>query len=99
MPCIRNVTNSGEMVRSFVGGLELMVRLLENESPEVLSCVCAAIAEIATDIENLAVISDHGVVPLLVDLVKTGNPQLRQHLAAAIGKCCAWGINCKLFGR
>ncbi|XP_045473999.1 armadillo repeat-containing protein gudu-like [Harmonia axyridis] len=99
VPCIRNVTNSGEMVRSFVGGLELMVRLLENESPEVLSCVCAAIAEIATDIENLAVISDHGVVPLLVDLVKTGNPQLRQHLAAAIGKCCAWGINCKLFGR
>ncbi|KAK9889780.1 hypothetical protein WA026_007157 [Henosepilachna vigintioctopunctata] len=99
VPCIRNAKDSGEMVRSFVGGLELVVHLLESDDPEVLSCVCAAIAEIAKDKENLAVISDHGVVPRLVDLVRTDNQFLRQHLAAAIGNCCAWGINCKLFGR
>ncbi|KAL3267886.1 hypothetical protein HHI36_007026 [Cryptolaemus montrouzieri] len=99
VPCIKNAQDSGEMVRSFVGGLELIVRLLESDDIDVLSCVCAAIAEIATDIENLAVISDHGVVHKLVDLVHTENERLRQYLALAIGRCCAWGMNCKYFGR
>lgn len=63
--------NSGELVRSFVGGLELMVRLLYSPDNQVLACVCAAIAKVAQDRENLAVISDHGVVQMLSHLVKT----------------------------
>lgn len=57
------------MVRSFVGGLELIVSLLRSKDVEVLASVCAAIAEIAKDEENLAVITDHGVVRLLSNLV------------------------------
>ena len=59
------------MVRSFVGGLELIVSLLKSEDKEVLASVCAAIANIAKDEENLAVITDHGVVPMLARLAST----------------------------
>lgn len=59
------------MVRSFVGGLELIVSLLKSEHREVLASVCAAIANIAKDEENLAVITDHGVVPMLARLTNT----------------------------
>ena len=63
--------DAGEMVRSFVGGLELIVSLLKSEHKEVLASVCAAIANIAKDEENLAVITDHGVVPMLARLTNT----------------------------
>ncbi|CAH1179048.1 unnamed protein product [Phaedon cochleariae] len=99
VPCIRYATDSGEMVRCFVGGLELIVNLLKSTDNHVLASVCAAIAEVAKDIENLAVITDHGVVPMLVNLVNTEDVELRQHLASAIAYCCAWGSNCKMFGR
>lgn len=99
VPCIKNATDSGEMVRCFVGGLELIVNLLKSRDNHVLACVCAAIAEVAKDIENLAVITDHGAVGMLVDLVDTEDVELRQHLASAIAYCCAWGSNCKMFGR
>jgi len=52
-----------------VGGLELIVSLLKSSDVYVLASVCAAIAEIAKDEENLAVITDHGVVKLLSNLV------------------------------
>ena len=63
--------DAGEMVRSFVGGLELIVSLLRSDEKEVLASVCAAIANIANDEENLAVITDHGVVPMLAKLTNT----------------------------
>lgn len=59
------------MVRSLVGGLELIVNLLKSTSIEVLASICAAIAKIAKDKENLAVLTDHGVVPLLANLTNT----------------------------
>ena len=64
-PCIELAPRAGEMVRSFVGGLELIVRLLKSEHIEVLASVCAAVAQIAKDEENLAVITDYSVVPML----------------------------------
>jgi armadillo repeat-containing protein 4 len=63
--------DSGETVRNFVGGLELIVSLLKSNDLEVLASSCAAIAEIAKDEENLAVITDHGVVPMLAHLTNT----------------------------
>ncbi|NXO07896.1 ARMC4 protein, partial [Oriolus oriolus] len=97
-PCIENAKNSGEMVRSFVGGLELIVHLLKSKDKEVLTSVCAAIANIAKDEENLAVMTDHGVVPLLSKLANTNNNKLRRHLAEAIAHCCMWGSNRVAFG-
>ena len=46
-PCIQNASNSGDMVRGFVGGLELICGLLESDDTEVLAAVCYAIANIA----------------------------------------------------
>ena len=46
-PCIRNASNAGDMVRSFVGGLELICSLLESTDTDVLAAVCYAIANIA----------------------------------------------------
>ncbi|NXD25842.1 ARMC4 protein, partial [Spelaeornis formosus] len=97
-PCVENAKNSGEMVRSFVGGLELIVNLLKSKDKEVLTSVCAAIANIAKDEENLAVMTDHGVVPLLSKLANTNNNKLRRHLAEAIAHCCMWGTNRVAFG-
>jgi hypothetical protein len=57
------------MVRSFVGGLELILSRLKSTNTNVLSCVCAALAKIAQDKENLAIITDYGVVPMLAQLV------------------------------
>ncbi|NXD53730.1 ARMC4 protein, partial [Corvus moneduloides] len=97
-PCIENAKNSGEMVRSFVGGLELIVNLLKSKDKEVLTSVCAAIANIAKDEENLAVMTDHGVVPLLSKLANTNSNKLRRHLAEAIAHCCMWSSNRVAFG-
>ncbi|KAI5750917.1 hypothetical protein M8J77_002423 [Diaphorina citri] len=98
-PCIQNAQESGELVRSFVGGLELIVSLLKSDDTQVLACVCAAISKVATDRENLAVISDHGVVGLLAQLVDKEEDELREHLSSAIANCCEWGSNCRDFGR
>ncbi|KAI9329663.1 armadillo-type protein [Zopfochytrium polystomum] len=97
-PCIEHAKDAGEMVRSFVGGLELIVSLLKSDHTEVLASVCAAIANIAKDEENLAVITDHGVVPMLAKLTNTRNDKLRKHLAEAIARCCHWGNNRVAFG-
>lgn len=71
VPCIKHAKDSPQMVRAFVGGLELTVSLLESEDNQVLSAVCATIAEIAIDPENLGILTDHGVVKKLADLVNT----------------------------
>ncbi|CAM9231987.1 unnamed protein product [Bubo scandiacus] len=97
-PCIENAKDAGEMVRSFVGGLELIVNLLKSKNKEVLASVCAAITNIAKDEENLAVLTDHGVIPLLSKLTNTNNDKLRRHLAEAISHCCMWGNNRVAFG-
>ncbi|MEE6467022.1 hypothetical protein FKM82_007122 [Ascaphus truei] len=98
-PCIENAKDAGEMVRSFVGGLELIVSLLKSDNKEVLASVCAAITNIAKDEENLAVITDHGVVPMLSALANTTDDKLRRHLAEAISRCCMWGNNRVAFGK
>ncbi|XP_058511344.1 outer dynein arm-docking complex subunit 2-like [Ochotona princeps] len=97
-PCIKNAKDAGEMVRSFVGGLELVVNLLKSDNKEVLAGICAVITNIAKDQENLAVITDHGVVPLLSKLTNTNNEKLKRHLAEAISHCCVWGRNKVTFG-
>lgn len=70
-PLLCPLQDAGEMVRSLVGGLELIVTLLKSTNVEVLASICGAIAKIARDKENLAVLTDHGVVPLLASLTNT----------------------------
>lgn len=98
-PCIKNAKNSGELVRSFVGALELVVGLLKSRDNLVLAAVCAAISIIAKDKENLAVLTDHKVIQMLASLVYTTDDMLREHLAAAIASCAPYGNNTQELGR
>ncbi|XP_029038268.1 armadillo repeat-containing protein gudu isoform X1 [Osmia bicornis bicornis] len=98
VPCIKYAKDSPEMVRAFVGGLELTVSLLQSTDTAVLSAVCATIAEIATDPENLGILSDHGVVEELSKLVGTEDENLRANLTLAIAHCSEWGENSYKFG-
>ena len=66
-----NLQDAGEKVRSVVGGLELIVNLLKSPNKEVHTSICAAIVKISKDVENLALLTDHGVVPLLAKLTNT----------------------------
>ena len=45
------------------------------------------------DKENLAVITDHGVIEKLARLAETDSDLLRSKLAEAIGNCCDWAGN------
>lgn len=67
-PLVENAEESGELVRSLVSAMELVVGLLKSTDNLVLSGVCAAIATIAKCKENLAILSDHKVIKLLAGL-------------------------------
>ncbi|XP_050734668.1 outer dynein arm-docking complex subunit 2-like [Eriocheir sinensis] len=88
-----------EVVRSLVGGIELLVSLLESESESVLSAVCAAIAKIARDPQNLAIMTDYGAVTSLSRLAVRENDSLRPFLAEAIAACCVSRETGLLFGQ
>ncbi|EUB63816.1 Armadillo repeat-containing protein 4 [Echinococcus granulosus] len=98
-PCIENAIEGGEMVRSFVGGLELVISLLRSPSMEVRAAICGVISKIAKDEENLAVITDHGVVSLLSELSYTTEDSIRRPLAEAVARCCCWATNRSDFGK
>ena len=59
------------MARSLVGGLELLVSLLRAPDLNVVTAAAAAVARMATEDETLAVLSDHHVVALLANLVRS----------------------------
>jgi hypothetical protein len=66
----------------------------------VVASICATIAVIAEDRENLAVLTDHGVVPILAKLARAGDGDdcLRESLAKAIAMCSDYKTNHKEFG-
>ncbi|EDV59208.1 armadillo repeat-containing protein gudu [Drosophila erecta] len=98
-PCVRNANDSAELVRSLVGAMELVVGLLKSKDIMVLSAVCAAIATIAQDQTNLAILTDLKVIYKLADLVQTTDDLLRMNLAAAVAACACFGNNTEELGR
>lgn len=92
------------MVTSFVGGLELIVSLLEPSAPpSVLTAVCDVIAAVAVHQASRAVMTDHGVVDRLCTLfslpVDTGNPaRWRSSLALAVARICTCDNNRQQIG-
>ncbi|ALC38816.1 CG5155 [Drosophila busckii] len=98
-PCVQNATDSAELVRSLVGAMELVVGLLKSKEIMVLSAVCAAIATIAQDQTNLAILTDLRVIYKLADLVNTTDDMLRMNLAAAVAACACFGNNTEELGR
>ncbi|XP_064087331.1 outer dynein arm-docking complex subunit 2-like [Macrobrachium nipponense] len=98
--CLQRETEElAEVVRSLVGGIELLVSLLESDSEAVLSAVCAAIAKIAQDPQNLAIMTDYGAVTSLSKLAVRENDSLRPYLAEAIAACCVSRETGLLFGQ
>lgn len=94
---MQDTPEAWETPRSFVGGLDLTVRLLKSDDLEVLISACAVISTIACDRENLGVITDYDVVSHLAHLTHKTDILLRRHLAEAIAMCSKWGNNAKLF--
>ncbi|KAL7646210.1 UNVERIFIED_CONTAM: hypothetical protein RMT77_003111 [Armadillidium vulgare] len=98
--CLRQEKEGlAEVVRSLVGGIELLVALLESPCEAVLSSVCAAIARIAADPQNLAIMTDYGAVTCLSKLAVRENDTLRPYLAEAIAACCVSRETGLLFGQ
>jgi HEAT repeat protein len=89
---------SPTIVRTFVDGLDLLVDLLRSNDPEVQASACMAITEVARDRENLAVMTDLGVVELLSRLLSTKLDSVRKPLADAIGVSANWSNNRRRFG-
>jgi delta-aminolevulinic acid dehydratase/porphobilinogen synthase len=58
-------------VRNFVGGIEAMVHLLKSDDIQVQAAVSQAVSVIAKSIENLAIMTDHGVCEYLARLAVT----------------------------
>ena len=86
------------VVRTFVDGLDLLVALLKSDDPEVQAAACMAITEVAKDKENLAVMTDLGLVELLSRLLSTKLDSVRKPLADAIGVSADYSNNRRLFG-
>ncbi|ODM98597.1 Armadillo repeat-containing protein 4 [Orchesella cincta] len=98
-PYVESSKDSGDVVRNFVGGLEALVNLLKSDEMMVQAAVSQAVAVIATNDENLGIMSDHGVVQNLAKLAPTTDDQLRRCLASAIAECCNYKNNSTDFGR
>lgn len=96
---MQDTPEAWETARSFVGGLDLTVRLLKSIDLEVLTSACAVISVVACDWENLGVITDYEVVPHLAKLTHKTDIILRRHLAEAIAMCSKWGNNAKRFSQ
>lgn len=95
--CVVNVEESADVVRSFVGGLELVTNLLRSDDKQVLTAVNKAIVNIGKDRENLSILTDYDVVPLLIDLVNTEDEELKRWLAEAIATCSGLEKNVQSF--
>uniref|UniRef100_A0A3B4BB30 Uncharacterized protein n=1 Tax=Periophthalmus magnuspinnatus TaxID=409849 RepID=A0A3B4BB30_9GOBI len=99
-PIIHNGKDVGESMRRLIGGFQLLIKLLKSTDNEVLASICAVIAKITEDKEeNVALLTDYGVVPLLANLTSTTDDLLRRHLAEAVAYCCMWGQNRAAFGK
>lgn len=90
--------SSPAIVRTFVDGLVFLVDLLKSNDPDVQASACMAISEIAKDKENLAVMTDLGLVELLSRLLVTKLDSVRKPLADAIGVSANYGNNRRKFG-
>lgn len=95
---IGSAENAGVIIRSFVGGFQIIIALLKSKDIAVLAAICGLIAKIAMDLENLAILSDYGVIVLLAKLIHTDDDLLRENLAAAIASCAPYGRNIQEFG-
>eukprot|EP00792_Barthelona_sp_PAP020_P007428 TRINITY_DN3143_c5_g2_i2.p1 TRINITY_DN3143_c5_g2~~TRINITY_DN3143_c5_g2_i2.p1 ORF type:complete len:805 (-),score=178.47 TRINITY_DN3143_c5_g2_i2:326-2740(-) len=99
VPLLSSAENVSTVGRSFVGGLEMLISLLTSDSNDVLANTCAAVARIATNTENLEVITEDGIIPLLAALVHNNDDNVKKNLADAIAAVCRLPENRVIFGQ
>ncbi|KAK7863417.1 hypothetical protein R5R35_006496 [Gryllus longicercus] len=97
-PLIRNTTDSAEEVRSIVGGLSLLTRLLVSKDKDVMAQACGLVAEISQDEENLHILSDCGLVRALSECAQEKDEDLRMNIAEAIAYAAKLRKNATEFG-
>lgn len=98
-PYIELSTNASVIIRNFVGGFEIVIKLLKSTQTAVLAAAARLVSTVARDTDNLAILTDFGIVDVLSDLICTHDDELREHLAAAIASCAPYASNTQLFGR
>ncbi|ESO09259.1 hypothetical protein HELRODRAFT_156424 [Helobdella robusta] len=99
-PCIKTAQDSGYMVRSLVSGLEILVKLLKSNNVNVLASVCATIANVVQDEENIGILTEFKVCYLLSKILCAPNTNtLQANLSQAIAQCCRFGNNREVFGK
>ncbi|RZF43822.1 hypothetical protein LSTR_LSTR006363 [Laodelphax striatellus] len=99
IPCIRNYDDAGELVRSYVGGFEVIIRLLDSSDLNVLGHTCAAISEIAKDKQNVAILTELGMLPKLSSIISKHTGYIMMYASLAIMQSCKWKNNSYDIGR
>lgn len=95
---IQRDSQSAEVIRSFVCGIEVLTNLLKSKNNLELSASCAIIGHVAKDEQNVAILTDYNVIPLLAELVYTEDELLQEHLAFAISSCASYKRNTEWLG-
>lgn len=92
-PYVESNKDSGDIVRNFVGGLEALVKLLQSDDIQVQSAVSQAVSTIAKSMENLAIMTDHGVCQYLARLAPTVSKDYNLiHVVTFIKSCLCFCI-------
>ncbi|KAK2963182.1 putative armadillo-type protein [Blattamonas nauphoetae] len=84
---------------NYVGALAQVVELLTINDNGVRAAACAVISKIGLIDQNLHILVEVGVMPLLASLASTKNPLLRRHLSDAISSCCRTPDTARLMGK
>jgi len=80
---VRDRKKGADVIRSYVGGLEILLKLLHKQNNKILSSVCFVISEITEDEQTLAIMDDYGLLVTLKQLSSTDNIELKK----ALSKC------------
>lgn len=67
--------DASSKLRNYVGGLEVIVQLLDSPEPDVQAAVALAVGHIAVNVENLSIMTDHGVVEYLSKIKVRGRKE------------------------
>ncbi|KAH7816729.1 Vacuolar protein 8 A (Vac8A) [Monocercomonoides exilis] len=99
-PLLADPNNAAVVGRNYVGALSQIVELLTIKDDDVRAATCSVIANLAKDDdENLAVLVEVGLMPLLAMLTLTKNDSLKRRLCDAITSVCRTEENALLMGK
>ncbi|KAI3387509.1 hypothetical protein SNEBB_003081 [Seison nebaliae] len=93
-------TESVEMIRSFIGGIDLVITILRDSNLEVArSLMCDVITRIARDEENAGILNDNNIIDLLTEVAERAKTKkIKIAVSSAIYECSKYDGNARRFG-